>query len=124
MPHIYAIPASEASAFAPPKLVNLWAAGTEITVPSYAWRLTDTCFLMLFIVQTLLFIGLVCQDADLTVKLFNLKEGKWAGKVTNQVINGIGRNSLKEKIKEEILTELRIAIAREQRKCGSELSQH
>jgi hypothetical protein len=124
MPHIYAIHISEASAFAPPRLANLWAAEAEITVPSYAWRWTDTCFLMLFIIQTLFIIGLVCQDADLTVQLVNFKEGKWASKVTNQVMNRIGRNSLKEKIKEEILKDLRIETAREQRKCGSKPSQH
>ncbi|KAI4916293.1 uncharacterized protein J4E92_009210 [Alternaria infectoria] len=119
---------------APPTLVDLWLTEKHTFVHGNAWRWTDTGFLILFILLFLFIIGLVCQDADLTVELIELKEGTYAKHIGGTVMayfdEGI-RNDLLQKyiktglarskmrLKREITAELIDAYRKRQRKDGA-----
>jgi len=133
------IPPSVPSEPAPPTLVNLWLTEKHTFVHGNAWRWTDTGFLVLFILLFLFVIGLVCQDADLTVELLELKEGTYAKHIGGTVMayfdEGI-RNDLLQKyirtglarskmrLKREITAELIDAYRKRQRKDGAASDPH
>ncbi|KAI4698946.1 hypothetical protein J4E81_005558 [Alternaria sp. BMP 2799] len=128
------IPPSVPSEPAPPTLVDLWLTEKHTFVHGNAWRWTDTGFLILFILLFLFIIGLVCQDADLTAELIELKEGTYAKHIGGTVMayfdEGI-RNDLLQKyirtglarskmrLKREITAELIDAYRKRQRKDGA-----
>ena len=133
------VPLPVSSEPAPPTLVDLWLTEKHTFVHGNAWRWTDTGFLILFILLFLFLIGLVCQDADLTVELLELKEGTYAKHIGSTVMayfdEGI-RNDLLQKyirtglarskmgLKREITAELIDAYRKRQRKDGAASDPH
>lgn len=133
------IPPAVPSEPAPPTLVDLWLTEKHTFAHGNAWRWTDTGFFVLFILLFLFIIGLVCQDADLTVELMELKEGTYAKRIGGTVMayfnEGI-RNDLLQKyirtglarsrmrLKREITAELIDVYRKRQRKDGSGSDTH
>ena len=133
------IPPSVPSEPAPPTLVNLWLTEKHTFVHGNAWRWTDTGFLVLFILLFLFIIGLVCQDADLTAELLELKEGTYAKHIgdivmayfdegiRNDMIQTYIKNGLaasKRRLKREITAELIDAYRKRQLKDGAASDPH
>ena len=136
MPHV---PLPLSSEPAPPTLVDLWLTEKHTFVHGNAWRWSDTGFLLLLILLFLFIIGLVCQDADLTVQLMELKGGKWAKHIggtvmayfeegiRNDMMQTYIRNGLaasKRRLKREIKAELIDAYRKRQRKDGAGSDTH
>ncbi|KAI4658324.1 uncharacterized protein J4E79_007306 [Alternaria viburni] len=133
------IPPSASSEPAPPTLVDLWLTEKHTFAHGNAWRWTDTGFLVLFILLFLFIIGLVCEDADLTVELMELKEGTYAKHIggtvmayfdegiRNDMIQTYIKNGLaasKRRSKREITAELIDAYRKRQRKDGAGSDPH
>lgn len=123
----------------PQTLVDLWMTEKYTCVPDNAWRWIDTVFFVLFILFFLFIVGLVCQDADLTVQLVELKGGTWAEHIRSIVMRYFGegvredllqkyiRDGLaasKRRLKREIKAELLEAYRKRQRKDKTGNSQH